>query len=241
MKYFLWFALISLVRLNAQPAHDHGEVEHGHDEASVNQSHSVVDSKSEGANEHGETGHGHNEKAVDQSPSVADSSSGEAQEHDHATDHGEPQSSWMSKLETLLGKLHVLVVHLPIGLLTFAAFFEFIGWWRKAAIWSTVSRFNYVAGALAALVAAPLGWLAASQANFPDNLQSVLFWHRWLGVSTAAVGVIGLVVLFIEHRRGQQTPAVYRAVLATIALAVPLTAHFGGSLIYGPNYLFGGF
>ncbi|MEZ5413661.1 MAG: DUF2231 domain-containing protein [Opitutaceae bacterium] len=164
-------------------------------------------------------------------------------EHNHATDHGADgdSSAWLRKAGLLLGKLHVLSVHLPIGLLTFAAFFELIGFWRATAIWSTVSRFNYVAGALAAVVAAPLGWLAASQANYPTNLQNTLAWHRWLGVSTAVIALAGLLVLFVEHRRAQRTPAVYRIVLAAIALAVPITAHFGGSLIYGPDYLFGGF
>ena len=164
-------------------------------------------------------------------------------EHDHATDHGAggDSSAWLRKAGLLLGKLHVLSVHLPIGLLSFAAFFELIGCWRATAIWSTVSRFNYVAGALAAVVAAPLGWLAASQANYPTNLQNTLAWHRWLGVSTAVVALAGLLVLFVEHRRAQRAPALYRIVLAAIALAVPITAHFGGSLIYGPNYLFGGF
>ena len=164
-------------------------------------------------------------------------------EHNHATDHGAEgdSSAWLRKAGLLLGKLHVLSVHLPIGLLTFAAFFELIGWWRRTAIWSTVSRFNFVAGALAAVVAAPLGWLAASQADYPTNLQNILSWHRWLGVSTALVAMVGLAVLLTEHRRGPRTPLAYRIVLAAIVVAVPTTAHFGGSLIYGADYLFGGF
>ncbi len=190
---------------------------------------------------HGETEHGHDESPLNRSHSEVESTSQEADEHDHASDHGEPGSSWLGKMAVLLGKLHVLAVHLPIGLLSFAAFFELVGWWRKAPVWHTVSQFNFVAGSVAALSAAPLGWLAAANANYSPDLQDTLQVHRWLGVTTALLALGGLILLWLEKRSPSPRPTLYRILILLVAIIVPLTAHFGGSLIYGPDYLLSGF
>ena len=159
--------------------------------------------------------------------------------HNHATDRGSTDTSTGQSLGQFLGKFHVLLVHLPIGLLSFAVIFELIGWWKRISLWSTVSRFNFVAGAVSAILAASLGWLAAANANYPEDLQSNLQWHRWLGITTASLGAIGLMLIYWERRTALRKPRLYWLVLALITIALPLAAHFGGSLIYGPDYLFG--
>jgi uncharacterized membrane protein/YHS domain-containing protein len=159
--------------------------------------------------------------------------------HDHALDHGQKEaSSLFDKIFLLLGKLHVLIVHLPIGLLPLAGFFELVSLIGKSKNWAFAARLNFVIGSFAAIVAATLGWIAASQSNYGENLAEILTWHRWFGTTAAAISFIGLVGLFLVRRNSAKGLVTYRISVFILSGLIPATAHFGGSLIYGVNYLF---
>lgn len=89
-----------------------------------------------------------------------------------------------------------------------------------------------------AIIAAALGWIAASQSNYTGDLAEVLTLHRWLGVSVAGLATIGLAALGLVKFKPQQGLIIYRMIAVTLVVLVPVTAHFGGTLIYGKGYLF---
>jgi hypothetical protein len=62
---------------------------------------------------------------------------------------------------------------------------------------------------------------------------AILSWHRWLGTA-AAVG--SLVVLFLNRRL---KPGAMAVVLTLLAVLVGVTAHYGGTLLYGAGYFTG--
>lgn len=158
--------------------------------------------------------------------------------HDHATDHGDPNGNQLNAAVAYLGKFHVLTVHLPIALLPLAAAFELLGLWRKNQKWIAIARTNFVIGALSALAAAALGWMAANGASYSGELSEVLEWHRWLGTSVAFASTVGLIALVSTKLDCEWGIPLYRITAFTLGALVPLTAHFGGSLIYGTDYLF---
>lgn len=161
--------------------------------------------------------------------------------HDHAhhsqDDGASLDGSWITHASDFLGKLHVLAVHLPIALLLFAALFELVGWRGAKPVWLHAARINFAFGALTALSAAGLGWLAAAGVNYPADLAEIMTYHRWLGVSVATLSFAGLISLAAGSGRNWGK-LVYRLILFTMVIAVPVTAHFGGSLVYGADYLF---
>ena len=128
------------------------------------------------------------------------------------------------------GKFHPLAVHFPIALLLVAMLVQ---WYyvisRRDAARSVVAATLWF-GALGALGAAALGWAYAYDTVYFGDDQTVLSWHRWLGTG-AAVG--SLVVLFL-HRRLK--PFAMAMVLTLLAALVGVTAHFGGTLLYGADY-----
>src|SRR5205823_6642837 len=81
----------------------------------------------------------------------------------------------------------------------------------------------------------------------------VLWWHRWLGVPTAGVAATAAILaVALAHagrgagacdpdssslRRGRRPFAWYRLTVVLSAVLVGATGHFGGMLIYGPDYL----
>jgi hypothetical protein len=89
-----------------------------------------------------------------------------------------------------------------------------------------------------AIIAASLGWIAAGQSNYSGDLADILFLHRWLGVSIAAFAALGLTLLLPAVRGHAGALRFYRIIIFLLVLLVPVAAHFGGSLIYGIDYLF---
>lgn len=127
-----------------------------------------------------------------------------------------------------LGRLHPLVVHLPIGFLMIAILLEI--YFRKKM--SSGKRksilFILVLGAVGSIFAALFGWLLAEEGGFNED---TLFWHRWLGIATA---VISLLALWSKYKSFGK---IYVTSLISLGTLLMLTGHFGGSLTHGSDYL----
>jgi uncharacterized membrane protein len=143
------------------------------------------------------------------------------------------QSWWL-----FAGKFHPMVVHFPIALLLVAAGAEFLrlrrGGWRPGR----TAVVCLAIGAPAAVFAAVLGWSDAQTAGHQGSTAWVLAVHRWLGVGTAAAGLLALGAA-LASRAGQSRVAFawYRFGVILSAALVGATGHFGGALIYGPTYI----
>jgi len=135
----------------------------------------------------------------------------------------------------LIGRLHPLLVHFPIGLVLMAALAEVVALTTGLSGWRTVALANLRAGAVFTIGAAIAGWrLAASPAIAAgSSLES----HRWLGV-IAAVAVVGA-ALAAGGARSRTPLAVwgYRIALFWAAMLVGLTGHLGGLLVWGADFL----
>ncbi len=134
------------------------------------------------------------------------------------------------------GRLHPLMVHLPLGLV-FAAFAVEVT--RLIQRRPTVSAFTPIAlglAALGAVAASGTGWFFAESEASSD----LLFWHRWLGIS-ASIVLIALAWLAARAthssgERAQITPIV-RSVLLASVLLVGWVGHLGGGMVWGENYV----
>ena len=133
------------------------------------------------------------------------------------------QTLLLTDLSLFLGRFHPLIVHLPIGFLLLAAFLE---WWPGDKARPAI-RVAWLVGAASAVAAAGAGWLLASESGGGDTL----FWHRWLGVSVAAMAVIGV---FVASKGGKVAKGYGLLVAGLLGLA----GHQGGNLTHGEEYLF---
>jgi len=134
------------------------------------------------------------------------------------------------------GRLHPLLVHLPLGLV-FAAFAVEVT--RLIQRRPTVSAFTPIAlglAALGAVAASGTGWFFAESESSSDSL----FWHRWLGIS-ASIVLIALAWLAARAMRssgeGTQITPIVRSVLLASALLVGWVGHLGGDMVWGENYV----
>lgn len=130
-----------------------------------------------------------------------------------------------------LGKLHPLVVHLPIGLLPLAALFYWLGKRESYAFLNSAIPITLLASFLTAFAAIVFGFLLAKEGGYDGN---TLFWHKWLGIG---VGVISLAGWWLTRRGTPQNGNTSALVLGLGLLLITLTGHFGGSLTHGEDYL----
>ncbi|MFT5424721.1 MAG: putative membrane protein [Phycisphaerales bacterium] len=154
------------------------------------------------------------------------------------------------------GRSHLIVLHLPIGLLLVAAMIEVFRIVKPRKIpeagrddeslhrllrqTPTPSAYTCVFFAtLFGAVAAVSGWIYAGN-EFTSTLWGGgdLEWHRWLG--TVAAGLAGLTLilgLVATLARRTITTRIYKVSLLLAAVAVGWAGHLGGELVHGEGYV----
>ncbi len=139
-------------------------------------------------------------------------------------------SDTLSEFVDFIGRLHPMLVHLPIGFILLLAVFELLARSAKFHHLRAVSRTLIVLSFAAATVSAACGWVLAWNSDGDYDAQA-LGWHKWFGtaVPVAMAGVWGL------HAMGRLYA--YRILLFLSAVLLSVAGHFGGSLTHGSDYL----
>jgi Predicted membrane protein len=141
----------------------------------------------------------------------------------------------MDSLLPTLGRLHPLVVHLPIGILFLLGLLEaaaLVSRWKPFSKLPQLSpgqrTFVTGAGAVSALATVAFGWLLARNGGYDENL---LGQHQSLGLATAALAC----GLWLAARLSSS--ALYATLLVATIAVLSVAGHFGGSLTHGSGYL----
>jgi uncharacterized membrane protein len=137
------------------------------------------------------------------------------------------------------GRLHPLVLHLPIGLFAGVVVLEVLSWWPSMSQRSeskhgveAARRVTALVGAASAALAAFCGWWLGEEGGYDEELLSD---HRWMS--------IGFAVLFagaaLLERRGAESGRVWarRGVLAFAGALLGVAGHHGGMLTHGSSFL----
>jgi len=140
-----------------------------------------------------------------------------------------------SDFTLFIGRFHPLIVHLPIGILLFAALLEWLSATRKNEGYDKATQVALLIGAVSAFLSALAGYFLSEGGGYDDD---VLFWHQWLGIS---IGVLALVAWWLK-RRPRYNVRIIRAsasqwMIVLVLLVIGITGHLGGSLTHGSTYL----
>ena len=139
---------------------------------------------------------------------------------------GKPHADW----QQFLGRFHPLAVHLPIGLIVLAPLLEIAGAFRPAL--REAAGFVLGLACVLCLGTLMLGYLLAYGSG---DAGVTVTRHMWGGIGLA----IGLQLCLLARPSWSTggTPRVYPALLACVLITLLFTAHQGGSLTHGSNYL----
>ena len=138
-------------------------------------------------------------------------------------------------IASFLGRLHPVVVHLPIGILLMAAAFDVVSYYPKFRHLRQAVAPALLAGFLSSVVACAFGYLLSLRGAYDDEL---LVSHRNAGIILAIASGVwwalasGYLSRFAPESRRSTT------VFGFLVVAVlSFTGHQGGSLTHGSDYL----
>lgn len=138
----------------------------------------------------------------------------------------------MEQFIWFLGRFHVLVLHLPLGILTLAATLEILVRFERFKSFEGGLAALWAAGAISAIATVALGFMHASEDSFRQ--MPAVEAHRWAGVALCVAAC--LVAAF--RTRLWQVDQKFRSVsVAIILFLMLLTGHLGGNLTHGDSYL----
>src|SRR5262249_17791639 len=118
----------------------------------------------------------------------------------------------------LIGKLHPLLVHFPIGLVLAGAAAEVAAILTGRAAWRALAVANVRAGAAMGVTTAIAGGGLAT-ASFVEP-SPLLAWHRWLGVAAAAAAISAALLSRRLRVEPPRSALVYQAALFSAATLV---------------------
>jgi|SRR6185295_694632 len=136
----------------------------------------------------------------------------------------------------LIGRIHPLLIHFPIALLIVAAAAEAAAATTGSPRWHDVAVVNAYAGAGFAALAVGAGW----QLSLAPAVErtSLLAWHKWVGMSSAALAAAAALTSLSGRRREWRGELwVFRITLLGAGMLVAICGHLGGLMVWGADFL----
>lgn len=134
-----------------------------------------------------------------------------------------------------LGRFHTLILHLPIGILSFALLLELFSRLKRFETLKPAVDFTIVVGTASAVATAILGYFHSLEGGYDE---STLALHQWSGIGVA---VLSIVLSIIKIRlRGANPPIltkIYFPLFVSMLIILALAGYFGGTLTHGKDYL----
>jgi hypothetical protein len=136
------------------------------------------------------------------------------------------------------GRLHLVLLHLPIGIWFLLAVMEFGGAAIRRKVSRAVITVTAWVGALTAAVAAGSGWLLGLEEGAGGGTTDLVVYvgkslevHRWAGITFAALAVLAAAFAPLANR------ATFRFLTLMSLLAMTVTGHTGGDMVHGSGFL----
>src|SRR5690606_32568807 len=135
----------------------------------------------------------------------------------------------LSAISDLLGRFHPVLVHLPIGILLLACFFQILTIKDRFTILQPAIPVMFFWGMISAVLSCITGLMLYRSGDYEGVLVER---HQWLGI-TVAIASLVLYMLY-QLSIGERSARIFSI---TIIILITITGHLGGSLTHGPDFL----
>ncbi|MDQ4140533.1 MAG: ribonuclease inhibitor [Bacteroidota bacterium] len=135
----------------------------------------------------------------------------------------------VESLIQFFGRLHPLIVHLPLGILMLAIALQLLVNFPKYARFREFLPLLWFAGFISAVMACLAGFLLKQDGGYDEEAVDL---HQFLGI---ALTLITGFVFLVQSKRFPQKLLLPSVLMATLFLIG--TGHYGGNLTHGEDYL----
>lgn len=132
-------------------------------------------------------------------------------------------------MSEFFGHFHVVLVHLPIGILLLGCLFIWLERKPKFSSLRTATNIALLIGMLCAILSALTGYLLSFSGDYDESL---VIKHQWFGISVAAVSIA---MFYYRNKAASFKTQVSISILLFVLIII--TGHLGGSLTHGSDYL----
>lgn len=132
-------------------------------------------------------------------------------------------------MSEFIGHFHVVLIHLPIGILLIALLLLWLRKNPKYNISHQVIKIILLLGVISALLSCITGYVLSTTDNYEKPLVE---WHMWMGIGVAIVSM----VLYMKVARNE-FDILYTILAIGLFALIIVTGHLGGSLTHGSDYI----
>ncbi len=132
-----------------------------------------------------------------------------------------------SPLLALIGRLHPLAVHAPLGALGLLLLLEFGAKWTGLGRRAWILIYGFLAATCGASLAT--GWIHAGATGAGGKILTL---HQTLAIAATALSVVAVVIVLTTSRVWPR-----RVILLLLAGALSAAGHWGGTMVHGENWL----
>jgi uncharacterized membrane protein len=132
-----------------------------------------------------------------------------------------------------VGRMHPLLLHFPIVLLTMGVLFEFFRFrpaFKEEIFYQNFTKVLLLGGSLLAAITAIMGFFLSKETGYEGN---VLQWHKWTG---AGVVWFSSAIYWSRNAQWYRSSFAKAGAIATFVVVI-LAGHFGADLTHGENFI----
>jgi uncharacterized membrane protein len=132
-------------------------------------------------------------------------------------------------ISDFIGPLHPVLVHLPVGILLLACFFQWLTIKNRYVFLQPAIPVALFWGMIGAVVSCISGYMLSLSGDYDEQLAGR---HQWFGISVAGFSFI----LYVLHKISI-SEILARWLSLVLIILITITGHLGGTLTHGEGYL----
>ena len=134
--------------------------------------------------------------------------------------------------ELLFGRLHPLIIHLPIGVFIIGFFIQVYSKFasNKSDEIRKILMLVYGASSFFGIISCITGLVISGEMRYDPDIQSI---HKWMAIGTTILMIISTLVVKLRFNQSVKT----LLVPGLVVLFITITGHFGGMLTHGKDHL----
>ncbi len=137
-----------------------------------------------------------------------------------------------------IGELHVVIVHFPIALALCAVLADLLWLAKRKDIFRNAGIYCLVLAAISALPVVITGLVETWGRDYGGEYLYMITVHKYLGIASFVIAALAAGIRLGCHQRMKKWwLAGYCVLMLALVVCISITAHFGGMLVHGADFL----